>query len=155
MYNITQSNNSNEKSMWKTMREQKGLKTQFWAIFDRFGSHLGPPKRSQDVEKSMLKWHQNWFSFGRPLGTRFFRSKRRQDALAPQIAAEDGVGPSLLGEDLGGGRQTFKLQDELMSGTWLWKGLEGQEDLDRIVQHAVPVGRRIGGLRLGTAAPVY
>ena len=69
----------------------------------RFGSHLGPPKRSQDAPKSMLKWHQNLISFGRPLGTRLFRPKRRQDAPAPQIAAEDGVGPGLLGDDLGGG----------------------------------------------------
>ena len=44
-----------EKSMWKSMRKQKGLNTQFWSIFDRFGSHLGPPKRSQDAQKSMLK----------------------------------------------------------------------------------------------------
>ena len=34
-----------------------------------------------------------------------FGPKRRQDAPAPQIAAADGVGPGLLGEDLGGGRQ--------------------------------------------------
>ena len=25
-----------------------------------------------------------------------------------------------------------------MSGTWLWKDPEGQEDLDRMIQHAVP-----------------
>ena len=28
----------------------------------------------------------------------------RQDAKTPQIAAEDGVGPGLVGEDLGGGK---------------------------------------------------
>ena len=63
------------------------------------------PKRSQDAQKSMLKRHQNLISFRRPLGTQFFRPKSRQEAPAPQIAAEDGVGPRLLGEDLGGGRQ--------------------------------------------------
>ena len=115
------------------MRKQKGSETRFLSIFDGFGSHLGLPKRGQDGEKSMLKWYQNLISFGRPLGTRLFRPKSRQEAPAPQIAAEDGVGPRLLGEDLGGGRQTFKLQDGLMSGTWLWKGLEGQEDLDRLI----------------------
>ena len=87
------------------MRKQKASETPFSSIFDRFGSHLGLPKRSQDAQKSMSKWHQNLISFWRPLGTRFFRPKRRQDAPAPQIAAEDGVGPSLVGEDLGGGKQ--------------------------------------------------
>ena len=57
------------------------------------------------------------------------RRESRHSPAAPQIAAEDRVHTGLLGEDLGGGRQTFKLQDGLMSGTWLWKGLEGQEDL--------------------------
>ena len=54
----------------------------------------------------MLKWHQNLISFGRPLGTRLFRSKTRQEAPAPSSAVEDGVGPDLLGEDLGGGTRT-------------------------------------------------
>ncbi len=89
------------------MRKQKGSETRFLSIFDGFGSHLGLPKRSQDGQKSMLKWHQNLISFGRPLGTRLFRPKSRQEAPAPQIAAEDGVGPDLLGEDLGGGSKNL------------------------------------------------
>ena len=84
----------------------------------------------------MLKWHQNLI-FGRPLGTPLFRPKSRQDAPAPQIAAEDGVGPGLLGEDLGGGRQE-PLRTRIRK-----EDPEGFEDLDRIIQHAVPVGRRI------------
>ena len=87
------------------MRKQKGSETRFLSIFDGFGGHLGPPELSQDAQKSMLKWHQNLIGFWKLLGTQFFRPKRRQDAPAPQIAAEDGVGPRLLGEDLGGGRQ--------------------------------------------------
>ena len=54
----------------------------------------------------MLKWHQNLISFGRPLGRRLFRHKRRQEAPAPQIAAEDEVGRGPVGEDLGGGTRT-------------------------------------------------
>ena len=61
----------------------------------------------------MLTWHQNLIGFWRPLGTRFFRLKRRQDAKTPQIAAEDGVGPGPVGEDLGGGSPDFKLQEPL------------------------------------------
>ena len=87
------------------MRKQKISEIRFLSSFNGFGSHLGPPKRSQDAQKSMLKRHQNLISFGRPLGPRFFRPKSRQEPPAPQIAAEDGVGPELLGEDLGGGRQ--------------------------------------------------
>ena len=37
----------------------------------------------------------------------------RQDAKTPQIAAEDGVGPGPVGEDLGGGSPDFKLQEPL------------------------------------------
>ena len=33
-----------------------------------------------------------------------FSAKSRQDAPAPQIAAEAGVGPGQVGEDLGGGK---------------------------------------------------
>ena len=36
------------------------------------------------------------------------------------------------GEGLGEGSR------RVMSGTLLWKDLEAQEDLDRIIQHAVP-----------------
>ena len=85
------------------MRKQKGSETRVLSILDRFGTHLGLPKRSQDGPKSMLKWYQNLISFGRPLGTRLFRPKSRQEAPAPQIAAEDEVGPGPVGEDLGGG----------------------------------------------------
>ena len=88
------------------MRKQKGSETRFLSIFDGFGSHLGLPKRSQDGQKSMLKWYQNLISFGRPLGTRLFRPKTRQEAPAPQIAAEDEVGRDPVGEDLGGGTRT-------------------------------------------------
>ena len=80
----------------------------------------------------MLKWHQNLISFGRPLGRRLFRHKRRQEAPAPQIAAEDEVGPDLLGEDLGGGTRTSEK-----------KNPEGDMRKDKQnwavpVQHAVP-----------------
>ena len=94
------------------MRKQKGSETRFLSILDGFGSHLGPPKRSQDAQKSMLKWHPNLISFLRPLGTRFFRPKRRQEAPTPQIAAAEGVGPDPVGEDLGGGRQEPPERDE-------------------------------------------
>ena len=77
----------------------------------------------------MLKGPQNLISFGRPLETQLFRPKSRQDAPAPQIAAEDGVGPGLLGEDLGGGRQ--EPLRTLALGGWLWKDPEGQEELRR------------------------
>ena len=109
------------------MRKQKASETRFLSIFDGFGRHLGPPKRSQDAQKSMLKWHQNLISFGRPLGTRLFRPKSRQEAQAPQIAAEDGVGPGLLGEDLGGGRQTFRLREP---GLWKIGFGRTRKDLD-------------------------
>ena len=33
------------------MRKQKGSETRFLLILDGFGSHLGPPKRSQDGSK--------------------------------------------------------------------------------------------------------
>ena len=63
------------------------------------------------------------------------KAPRRENAADRRSG---GSRPEATGEDLGGGRQTFKLQDGLMSGTWLWKDLEGQEDLDPIIQHAVP-----------------
>ena len=47
----------------KNDAEQKASETRFLSIFDRFGSHLGPPKRSQDAQKSMLKGHQNLIGF--------------------------------------------------------------------------------------------
>ena len=93
------------------MRKHKASEIRFLSIFDGFGSHLGLPKRSQDAQKSMLKGQQNLISFGRPLGTRLFRPKSRQEAPAPQIAAEDEVGPGLLGEDLGGGSPEFRRQE--------------------------------------------
>ena len=66
----------------------------------------------------------------------------RQDAPAPFFAAPEGVGPELLGEDLGGGRQTFRLQE-----LWLWenpeRGLAEPGPLCLGIQHADPVGRRI------------
>ena len=63
-----------------------------------------------------------------------FRAKGRQDAPAPQIAAEDGVGPRLLGEDLGGGRQEplrRRIQKE---------DLEGFEDLVDVFSTPSPLG---------------
>ena len=114
------------------MRKQKGSETRFLSILDGFGSHLGLPKRSQDAQKSMLNKHQNLISFGRPLGTRFFRPKSRQEAPAPQIAAEDGVGPDLLGEDLGGGRQE-PLRRRIRKGMRRRIRRPGG-----LVQHAVP-----------------
>ena len=103
------------------MRKQKASETRFLSIFDGFGRHLGPPKRSQDAQKSMLKGHQNLISFWGPLGRRFFRLKRRQDAKTPQIAAEDGVGPGLLGEDLGGGKTDVQTPRPLALKGWLRK----------------------------------
>ena len=68
----------------------------------------------------------------------FFRPKRRQDAKTPQIAAEDGVGPGLLGEDLGGGRQ------EPLRRRIRKEDLEEESgDLGPTIQHADPGGRRI------------
>ena len=117
--------------------------------FDRFGSHLGLPKRSQDAQKSMLKCHQNLISFLKPLGKPFFRPKSRQDAPAPQIAAEDGVGPGLLEEDLGGGKPDVQALRTFESRTGP-KKICGSS-----ISHALPRwaadSRR---LRLGTAAPV-
>ena len=103
----------------------------------------------------MLKWHQNLISFWRPLGTRFVRPKRRQDAPAPQIAAEDGVGPGLLGEDLGGGSPDVQTPRTFESRTWSKKmDLEGQEDLVEPFSTPSPVGRRIeiplGGVGIKT-----
>ena len=120
------------------MRKTKGFEIQFWSIFDRFGSHLGRPKRSQDAQKSMLKRYQNLNSFWKPLGTRLFRPKSRQEAPAPQIAAEDEVGPGLLGEDLGGGNKN--LWEEESGKRWE----EGQEDLEDKFNTPYPVG---GGLK--------
>ena len=65
----------------KNDTETERLRNLILSIFAGFGSHLGPPKRSQDAQKSMLKWHQNLISFWRPLGTPFLRpraAKRRQ-----------------------------------------------------------------------------
>ena len=91
-----------------------------------------------DVERAS-KFDQFW----KPLGTRLFRPKRRQDAPAPQIAAEDGVGPGLLGKDLGWGNKnlssrTGRYQELGFGRTW-----KSEEDLVFPVRHAVPVGRRI------------
>ena len=86
----------------------------------------------------MLKWHQNLISFGRPLGRRLFRHKSRQEAPAPQIAAEDGVGLGLLGEDLGGGRQ------EPLRRRIRKEDPEGEEDLVFPFHTPTPKG---GGLK--------
>ena len=119
------------------MRKQKASETRFLSTFDGFGRHLGLPKRSQDAQKSMLKRHQNLISFWRPLGTRLFRPKRRQDAPAPQITAEDGVGPRLLGEDLGGGNKNLREEESR-------RRMGGRIRRPRVlVSHADPVGRRI------------
>ena len=90
----------------------------------------------------MLRWHQNLISFEGLLERDFFRPKRRQDAKTLQIAAQDRVGPCPVGQDLGEGRQTFRLPEPLSQelGPRRWD-LEGQEDLDRVIQHADPVGR--------------
>ena len=53
----------NQKSILKTMRKQKASETRFLSIFVGIGSHLGPPKRSQDAQKSMLKGRQNLINF--------------------------------------------------------------------------------------------
>ena len=57
------SKNPSKIDVTKTMRKQKASETRFLSIFDGFGSHLGPPKRSQDAQKSMLKGHQNLINF--------------------------------------------------------------------------------------------
>ena len=70
----------------------------------------------------MLKWYQNLISFWRPLGTQFFRYKRRQDAKTAQIGAQDESAQRNAqppGEGWGEGSR------RLMSGTWLWKDPEG------------------------------
>ena len=112
------------------MRKQKASETRFLSIFDGFESHLGPPKRSQDAQKSMLKRH---------LGTRLFRPKRRQEPPAPFFAVEDGVGPDLLGEDLGGGKPDVQTPRTFKSGT-----LRRRPE-SRIMQFSTPSldGRRI------------
>ena len=85
----------------------------------------------------MLKWHQNLITLGRPLGTRLFRPKRRQYAPAPQIAAADGVGPGLLGEDLGGGNKNLREEESR-------RRMGGRIRRPRVlVSHADPEGRRI------------
>ena len=86
----------------------------------------------------------------------FFRPKRRQDAPAPQIAAEDGVGPGLLGEDLGGGKPDFKLQEHSRQELGQRRYPEvrrrtGGSYLTRRPRRAADCRR----LRLCTAAPVY
>ena len=93
------------------MRKQKASGTRFLSIFGGFGRHLGPPKRSQDAPKSMLKRHQNLISFWRPLGTSFFRPKRRQERehLQNLRAARRNAQPP--GEDLGGGRQNLREEE--------------------------------------------
>ena len=85
----------------------------------------------------MLKWYQNLISFGRPLGTRLFRPKSRQEAPAPQIAAEDEVGRDPVGEDLGGGTRTFEKKNPERDKE------KEKADLDSMIPHAVPGGRRI------------
>ena len=76
------------------MRKQKGSETRILSIFDGFGSHLGPPKRSQDAQKSMLKLHQNLISFEGLLERDFFDprgAKTRQRRRSPHKIESPGA----------------------------------------------------------------
>ena len=76
---------------------------------------------------------------------RFFRPKRRQDAKTPQIAAEDGVGPGPVGEDLGGGSPDLRRQEPLSQelGRKKGSGDRGPETCKYLSHTPTPVGRRI------------
>ena len=101
------------------MRKQKASETRFLSIFDGFGiwepswpSKTEPRRSKIDVEKAS-KFDQflkaSWkeiFSAQEPRGC-------GQDAKTPQIAAEDGVGPGPVGEDLGGGSPGVRRQEPL------------------------------------------
>jgi len=64
---------------YKKHRNRIGSGNPVWySIFEGFGSHLGFPKRSQDVQKMMLKRNENWIFFWRPLETLLFPSRGAQ-----------------------------------------------------------------------------
>ena len=67
------------------MRKQKGWEATFLSIFDRYGSHLGLPKRSQDAHKSMLKRHSKFDHFLRASWNTIFSAKTHQDAIRPPV----------------------------------------------------------------------
>ena len=77
--------------------------------------------------------------------------KLRQDAKTPQIAAEDGVGPGPVGEDLGGGNLDVQAPRTFESRTGS-KKISGrfEEDLEDSFNTPSRLG---GGLR--KAAPWY
>ena len=103
----------------KRYGNRKARKLNFDSIFDRFGSHLGSPKRSQDAQKSMLNWHQNLIGFWRPLGTPFFQPRgAKMHANLPFWSRPGGMRG--LRE-----RVWEREAEDLMSGTWLWKDPEG------------------------------
>ena len=73
-----------------------------------------------------------------------FQLKRRQDAKTPQIAAEDGVGPGPVGEDLGGGKPDVQTPRTFESRIGSKKmSRKEQEDLEVSSNTPSPVGRRI------------
>ena len=58
---------------------------------------------------------------------------------APQIAAEDGVGPGLLGEDLGGGKPDVQTPRRVAVRNLALEGSgRFEEDLVIPIPHAVP-----------------
>ena len=98
------------------------------------------PRRSKiDVEMASKFDH-----FLKASWNAIFRPKRRQDAKMPQIAAEDGVGPGPVGEDLGGGKPDVQAPRTFESRTGS-KKISGrfEEDLVASSSTPFPVGRRI------------
>ena len=87
----------------------------------------------------MLKWHQKLISFWRPLGTRFLDQEALGVPSPSRFAAEDGVGPGLLGEDLGGGKPDVQTPRRVAVRNLALEGSgRFEEDLEPIISHAVP-----------------
>ena len=93
-----------------------------------------PPKTEPRWPKIDVERASKFDQFWKPLGTRLFRPKRRQEAPAPQIAAEDGVSPGLLGKDLGWGNKNLSSR----TGRYQELAFGRTGDLDRIISHADP-----------------
>ena len=135
------------------MRKQKDSENRFLSIFVGFGNHLGPPKRSQGVQKSMLKLHQKFDQFLKASWNATFSAQEppSRASAADRRRRWSRPGPS------GGGfrREKTRTFENLSFGRLALEGLgrtrrPGFNDSARRPRWAADCRR----LRLGTAAPI-
>ena len=113
------------------MRKRKASETRFLSIFDGFVRHLGPQTEARRSKINVERASKFDPFLKASWNTIFSAQDAPRDENPRKVeSARRNVQP--LGEGLGEGSR------RMMSGTWLWKDLEGQEDLDSKVQHAFP-----------------